>query len=197
MASSVAHVLIVTPVILLLDQHREMKKEGNLADELVTENSAGIGGSRFERSTKELSDNKSSKRFFNVYLAAVAFVLNWIWEVAQISAYETAEKSIVESLIFCTLASVVDVLAILVIYGVTAFLFRRHDWKFYLITALFGALIAVLFEKIALTFGWWSYREQMTTVPLLGTGLLPFMQLVLLTPVAIWIAGKMAQNTEK
>ncbi len=127
-------------------------------------------------------------RYFFVILFVCAFALNWIWEIAQLSAYQTTEKSILESLLFCTLASVIDALTILAIYRVAVFLFDRAAMKFYLTAALLGALWAVVFEKIAFTLGWWSYHEEMPRVPLLGTGLLPFMQLTTLAPLSMWAA---------
>ncbi|MBA4183332.1 MAG: hypothetical protein H0X49_04885 [Acidobacteria bacterium] len=138
----------------------------------------------------KLLDKKSSERSFYVYLAVISFALNWIWEIAQMSAYRTAEKSWGEELFFCTLATVIDVLAVLAIYGATVFFINRRNWKFYLTAALLGAVCAVLFEKIAFAFGWWRYDEGMIVVPILGTGLLPFVQLTTLAPVSIWLAAK-------
>lgn len=140
-------------------------------------------------------------KYFIVTLLIFAFVLNWIWEVAQNSAYKTAEKSMFESLLFCTLASVIDALTILAIYGAAKYLFGRGSWKIYLTAALLGALCAVVFEKIAFAFGWWSYHPKMPTVPLLGTGLSPLLQLTLLSPLAIWLAvfrfKRKRRNNEK
>jgi len=128
-----------------------------------------------------------SKHFVFVLLIS-AFALNWVWEVAQSSAYQTAEQSMPESLFFCTLASVIDAVTILGIFIAAAFLFGRGGWKFYLTVALLGAVCAVAFEKIAFTFGWWNYHEKMPRVPLLGTGLSPFLQLTILSPLAVWLA---------
>ena len=138
----------------------------------------------------KLLDKKSSGRSFYVCLAVISFALNWIWEIAQMSAYRTAEKSWGETLFFCTLATVIDVLAVLAIHGAAVFFINRRDWKFYLTDALLGAVCAVLFEKIAFAFGWWRYDEGMIVVPILGTGLLPFVQLTTLAPVSIWLAAK-------
>ncbi len=138
----------------------------------------------------KLLDKKSSGRSFYVYLAVISFALNWIWEIAQMSAYRTAEISWGETLFFCTLATFIDVLAVLAIHGAAVFFINRRDWKFYLTDALLGAVCAVLFEKIAFAFGWWRYETRMIVVPILGTGLLPFVQLTTLAPVSIWLAAK-------
>lgn len=135
-------------------------------------------------------NNKFSKRRYYLYLASIAFALNWVWEIIQMSAYKSTEGSMIESLFFCTLATVVDAATILAIYSVATFFIDRQEWKFFLATALLGSAFAVLFEKTAFTFGWWSYDEKMPVLPILGTGLLPFVQLIVLAPVSIWMAIK-------
>lgn len=142
----------------------------------------------------KLSAKKSSGRSFYIYLAVIAFALNWVWEIAQMPVYRTAEKSWGEELFFCTLATVIDVLTILAIYGAAVFFITRRDWKFYLTAALLGAVCAVLFEKIAFAFGWWRYETRMIVVPILGTGILPFVQLTTLAPVSIWLATKASRS---
>lgn len=145
-----------------------------------------------------MSDNKRTipAKFFYVKWAIIAFALNWIWEIAQMSAYRTVYASTLESLIFCTLATVIDVVIILAIYGVAAFLFRRqqYDWRFYLTAALLGAISAILFEKVAFAFDLWSYNERMPVVPIIKTGLFPFVQLTTLAPLTIWLATKLSKR---
>lgn len=136
------------------------------------------------------ADYSISARSFLPRLFGAAFALNWIWEIGQIFAYSgTVEKSVREMLFFCTLASAIDALTILAIYGAAKMFFRLRDWKFYLTTVLLGALCAVIFEKVAFVLGWWNYGARMPVVPVLGVGLLPLIQLPLLTPFAIRIAG--------
>lgn len=128
---------------------------------------------------------------FPIRLLAVGFGLNWIWEIGQMFAYRAgAEKSAGAILFFCTLGSVVDALTIWAIYGTTKVFLKPRGWKFYLTAALLGAASAVIFEKLAFVFGWWSYNEEMPVVPFIGTGFLPFVQLTLIAPFAIWIAER-------
>ena len=135
-------------------------------------------------------NHKSSKLAFYMYLAGIAFALNWVWEIVQMSAYKSAEGKMLESLIFCTLATAVDALTILAIYAAAAFFIDWQDWRCYLTAALLGSDFALLFEKIAFGFGWWSYNDRMPVLPVLGTGLLPFVQLTALAPLSIWLAIK-------
>jgi hypothetical protein len=124
-------------------------------------------------------------------LVATAFALNWIWEMAQTFAYaEKPTVSFAEIFIICTLASIVDAVVTLAIYAFLKFLMKPNSAMFYLSAAILGALCAVGFEWFAFRFGLWSYSEQMIVLPFLGTGLMPFVQLTLLVPSAIWLAEK-------
>ena len=109
----------------------------------------------------------------------------------QMFAYaQKTAGSFAETIIFCTLASVIDAAATLVICALLKFLMKRHGAKFYLSAAVLGALCAIGFEWFALYFGLWSYGERMIVLPVLGVGLLPFVQLTLLVPSAFWLTKK-------
>ncbi|MFZ3209307.1 MAG: hypothetical protein WA140_10795, partial [Geobacteraceae bacterium] len=67
-------------------------------------------------------------RFFAATLL-VSFVLNEIWEMAQMSAYiETAGHSWINTLVFCTRAAVGDVGIILGIYAAGALAAGDPGW---------------------------------------------------------------------
>lgn len=100
------------------------------------------------------------------------------------------EESRFKVFLFCTLASVIDAVVTLLIYGVLKSLIKTMSVKFHLAAAFLGACCAVFFEWFARLFNLWSYNEKMIVIPFLETGLLPFLQLSLLVPSAIWLAGK-------
>ncbi|MEJ7849525.1 MAG: hypothetical protein WKF92_15695 [Pyrinomonadaceae bacterium] len=135
-------------------------------------------------------NDKFSKYVFCMYLAGIAFALNWVWEIVQMSAYKSTDDSMIESLFFCTLATAVDAVTILTIYEVAATIMGPRDWKLYPAAALLGSFCALLFEKTAFTFGWWDYNDTMPVLPILGTGLLPFVQLTTLGPLSMWLTAK-------
>jgi len=70
---------------------------------------------------------------------------------------------------------------------------KPNQAKFYIGAAVLGAWCAIGFEWLAFRFGLWSYSEQMVVLPAIGTGLLPFVQLTILVPSAIWRAGKLKE----
>lgn len=138
---------------------------------------------------------ENETRKFYALLAGIAFGLNWIWEMAQMFAFEIKpDESCLRVFFFCTLASVVDAIVTAAIYAVLKLLLRLGGAKFFLAAAFSGAWFAVFFEWLARLFNLWSYNEKMPVIPFLETGLLPLTQLTLLVPLAIWLAQKFKGN---
>ena len=142
------------------------------------------------------------------FLAAtvlVGFVLNGIWEMAQMSAFvETAGYSWTSTLGICTRAAVGDVGILLSIYAVIALATGELGWGMsgrwnqYATVAVLGLATAMLVEHAALAAERWTYTERMPVVYLLDAGLWPLLQMTLLPPLtflfARWWAGR---NTTK
>lgn len=136
--------------------------------------------------------NGSTRKFYAL-LAGIAFGLNWIWEMAQMFAFEIKpDESRWRVFFFCTLASFIDAIVTATIYATLKSLLRLDGTKFYLVAAISGAWFAVFFEWLARLFNLWSYNEKMPVIPFLETGLLPLTQLALLVPLAIWLARKIS-----
>ena len=128
-------------------------------------------------------------------IVLVGFVLNELWEMAQMSAYrETAGHSWMSTLGFCTRAAVGDVGIILGIYAVGALAANDLSWglcgrwNIYATAAFLGLVYATLVEHSALAVGRWSYTENMPMVSMLDAGLWPILQMTLLPPLTFWIA---------
>ena len=142
----------------------------------------------------------SLSRFFLI-LAAAAFVLNWIWEMAQMPAYtEMAGLSWLATTRRCTVATIGDVAISLAIYSMGAVAANtvlwgvRPRWNIYAFAALSGAVWAVGVEWWAIATERWSYNGRMPITPMVGIGLWPFLQLTVLVPAAIGIAARLARN---
>lgn len=126
-------------------------------------------------------------------LGAVAFGLNFIWEIAQMFAYATDQQDgLIEIHLFCALASVIDAIVTVGIYALLKKTGFHRGTALYFLGAAFGAVCALVFELSASFLGLWSYNQMMPVVPFLGVGLLPLAQLTLLVPLSIWLAGKIA-----
>jgi acetate kinase len=137
-------------------------------------------------------------RFFATTVLA-SFVLNEIWEMAQMSAYvETARHSWVSTLGLCTRAAVGDVGIILGIYAAGALAAGDPGWGLrgslnnYATAAVLGLAYAALVEHVALAAGRWSYTERMPVVPVIEAGLWPLLQMALLPPLIFLFARRWA-----
>lgn len=126
------------------------------------------------------------------YLFLIAVPLHLIWEVAQITAYDFPGTSLTTDVIGCFLPSLGDGLMTLMIYWSGWFLFREPEWilkpgaKGYLLILGVGLTLALLVEWNALyRTGAWAYSERMITIPLVGVGLLPILQMAVLPIVTV------------
>ena len=140
------------------------------------------------------------RRYF-VALSIIGFVLQWTWEMAQMFAYqELAGQQWQRTLVTCTLATVGDIVATLLVYALVALLSWNSRWILqarrgdYVWAGLGGALIAVVTEKAAQAQGQWSYTDAMPIVPVVEVGFLPLVQLTILIPTTLWLARRFTQN---
>lgn len=128
---------------------------------------------------------------FYARLFALAFALNWVWEMTQMITFKiNPAESRIKIFIFCTLATVIDALVTIGIYESLKKIGVGNRLVFYSLAAALGAGLAIGFERFAFRFELWEYNEKMPVVPILGTGLLPLAQLTLLVPLAIWLANR-------
>jgi hypothetical protein len=128
------------------------------------------------------------------YLFVVAVPLNLVWEVAQIRAYDFPETSLMTDVIGCLVPSLGDGLMMLIIFWTGWVVFRDARWilkpalKGYVFMFVVGILLAIIVELNALYLtGAWRYSEQMITIPILGVGLLPVLQMLVLPPVTAMV----------
>ena len=140
---------------------------------------------------------------FLATMVLASFVLNEVWEMAQMSAYvQTAGHPWMSTLGPCTRAAVGDVEIVLGIYAACALAIGdlgwglRGRWNIYATAAVLGLACAALVEHAALAAGRWSYTESMPVVSVLDAGLWPLLQMTLLPPLtflfARWWAGRNA-----
>jgi hypothetical protein len=133
---------------------------------------------------------------FNV--ALFAFLLNYPWEFLQVPLFaEMPTLGHWEAVKFCTRATLGDVLIALVAFWVVAGVRRRRDWLRCPDAKAIAGFVAV---GIVITIGleWhatvlqdrWQYAERMPTLPLLGTGLAPLLQWLLLPPLIVWLVRR-------
>jgi hypothetical protein len=119
----------------------------------------------------------------------VAVILNYVWELAQSPLY-MGMGDFSRMWRHCFVASLVDAGLVLLIFAAGAAVFGRRDWfvppEKYGVALMLGAglLIGVIAELVAVhILGLWGYSARMPVAPLLGVGLTPVAQMLVLPPV--------------
>lgn len=142
---------------------------------------------------------------FNV--AVFAFLLNYPWEFLQVPFFDDMPTMPHwEAVVFCTRATFGDVLiALAAFWGMAAFT-RNRSW---ILEPTLRAVLLFLAIGVVITLGleWhateiddrWQYADTMPTLPILGTGLLPLIQWLILPLLLIWfvrrqVTGQLALN---
>jgi hypothetical protein len=135
-------------------------------------------------------------------IAILAFVLNLTWELAQGPLYEGYVYDF-QHISFCTLASVADVLMVLLLYQGFASILKEPFWMGsptvgrVLTLMSVGALGAILAEIRHTWEGNWAYAESMPLLPFVEVGLSPVLQFTLLPALVYWLSFHLIKKTPK
>jgi hypothetical protein len=127
-------------------------------------------------------------------LTMLALVLEFAWEMAQVPFFANlAAKPLAQHVGTCLIAAVGDVLIAAVTYAAVAAAARRLDWIFenrsWMHTVAWMALgvtFTIVFERLALAGGRWTYSGLMPTVA--GVGIVPLAQWVVVPAAIVVIA---------
>ncbi len=134
-------------------------------------------------------------------IAIFAFLLNYPWELLQVPLYALAPATPAWSVIErCSVAAVGDAAIMLVAFLMIA-LPARSRWWFLRPTrgqvfgfVFLGLLITVSIEHVATTtdpaHGGWRYGPSMPVFPLVGIGLAPLLQWLILPPLSLWFVRR-------
>jgi hypothetical protein len=125
-----------------------------------------------------------------VRFSALAFVLHFSWEMAQMPLYRgMGDRPWRATVLPCSRAAVVDV-AVTLAVGVPFFLIVRRRpsslWPWVAMVAA-GAVVAIAIEKAGLGGGRWAYAEHMPQVPWLRLGVPPIVQMALIPGLSAWL----------
>jgi hypothetical protein len=131
-------------------------------------------------------------------VALFAFLLNFPWEMWQIRFFQgTAMAPAWDVIRTCSRATVGDaaiaVVSFLVVAGLArsrAWILRPSAWEVAGFVAT-GVLITIGIEWLSTgPLDRWAYAEAMPTLPLLGTGVLPLLQWILIPPLVAWFVRR-------
>ncbi len=146
---------------------------------------------------------KSNQKFFfrhyTIIIILFAFLLNAAWEILQIPLYKGGVYEW-DHILFCVLASVADVIMVLLIYFGFAFIYKNELWiknfsaSRIIILVLTGGVGAVVAEIRHLSIGTWSYADAMPLIPFIKVGLSPVLQFMILPFFIYLLSFKMAMR---
>lgn len=138
----------------------------------------------------------SEKNVFNklfLIICGLAFLLNLTWEIAQGPLYSGYEYDL-NHISFCALASVADMLMVLLLYFAFSMFYKDPYWLGRMAISnvigliLIGGTGAILGELRHLSAGSWSYSNVMPVLPFIEVGLSPVLQFMIL-PTLIFIVA--------
>ena len=128
-----------------------------------------------------------------IYISIFGFLLNFIWEVWQVPLFQGMDElTHFEATLHCTLAALGDVVILLIAFWSIALTARSRRWIIHPRAIQFigfiaiGIVITVGFEAIAIhVLNRWQYAAAMPTLPILGTGITPILQWLIIPPIIV------------
>ena len=131
-------------------------------------------------------------------VAMFTFLLNLVWEFAQVPLFEgmplTAHWRAIQ---VCARATAGDVVIALIAFWAVAVAARSRRW---IVEATgpqiagfvaVGVAITVVMEWMAIrVLGRWAYAPSMPTIPGLEVGVSPLLQWLVLPPLVVWFVGR-------
>ena len=154
-------------------------------------------GSKAATPTSEAAVSRNWLLALRRYFLAIALG-NLIWEFAQLPLYTIWHQSTAREIMFaaahCTggdvLIAGVSLLAALALFGTGQWPHAR--FRVVALAAILSGLAYTVFSEWLNTEirGSWAYSEWMPTLPLIGAGLSPFAQWMVVPTVALWWARR-------
>ncbi len=132
---------------------------------------------------------------FIIRISVLSFSLNFIWELVQGPLYK-GFKYDWQHISFCALASVADMLMVLLLLFVFGLIYKDIFWVRsmnrgqMLSLILIGTTGAIIGEIWHTTRGDWAYAESMPIVPMIELGISPLLQFALLPLLIFSIDNK-------
>ena len=130
-----------------------------------------------------------------INISIFGFLLNFIWETWQVPLFQSMDNlTHFETTIGCTRAAVGDVVILLVAFWIIALTARSRSWIIHPTTIqvtgfiAIGIVITVVVEAISIhVLNRWQYAAAMPTLPILGTGITPILQWLMIPPIIVFM----------
>lgn len=134
---------------------------------------------------------------FNIVMFAL--LLNLPWEFLQVPFFAGMPSADHwDGVKTCARATLGDAVIMLMAYWGVAlragrYWLAKHRLVHLAVFVGIGITITIAIEMLALAGVWmdgWSYAETMVTLPLLGVGVTPILQWLILPPIALWFSRR-------
>lgn len=134
-------------------------------------------------------------------IALVGFALNLFWELAHGPLYKDFKYDF-SHISSCTLASITDMLTLLLLFFVFSLILKNVYWikqlNFFSVFMLIivGGLSTTIVEMWHINRGDWLYAESMPLIPIVNAGVSPVLQFTILPLIIFIISKKIILKTE-
>ena len=142
---------------------------------------------------------KTGLRLFLLALPAY-----FAWEMLQAPAFTGMPRDWLVATVACALATVGDGMVVLALFAFGVLVFRDQCWLSppragrYAVVVGAGVVVQVMIEWIMVyRLGRWGYRSWHPIVPLLGVGILPVLQPIVLLPLVFLALARMDRSVER
>lgn len=128
-----------------------------------------------------------------INLSIFGFLLNFVWEIWQAPLFKDMDSlTHFEVTLHCTQAAFGDVVILLVAFWIIVLISKSRHWIIHPKTIqvigfiVIGVVITMVFEAIAVhVLNRWQYAAVMPTLPILGTGIAPILQWLIIPPIIV------------
>jgi hypothetical protein len=128
-----------------------------------------------------------------INISIFGFLINFVWEIWQAPLFKSMDSlTHSEATLQCTLATLGDVVILLVAFWIIALITKSRRWIVHPKTIqvigfiAIGVVITVVIEAIAIhVLNRWQYATVMPILPILGTGIAPILQWLIIPPIIL------------
>lgn len=132
-------------------------------------------------------------------LLAISGALHFIWEANHVQLY-TGYEHVARGLPIPWYATAGDIvytffaLLVIALFKHEIAWWQKMTWHDAAVLACLGLVIALFVEYKAFLFGRWAYTAAMPIIPIVQVGLSPVLQMMILLPVSVLLAGALVRR---
>lgn len=130
-------------------------------------------------------------------LLAVALPLYFAWEMAQAPFFTGMPAGWVKATLMCAQATLGDGVLVAAVAIAGTLLYRDRRWFVppslprYVVAVVVGVALQIAVEWVMVyRLGRWGYASDQPILPIVGLGILPVLQPIVLLPLTFWLTAR-------